>query len=326
MGNSSKRLATISRIFVVLLLLTCGVVVYFVSQLWETLAKGYDDQAKSNLRKSQVHMLKEPFTILLIGTDQRSALSKNWRPDVLILLAINPKKQSAKILSIPRDLLVPIANSKHARDKINAAAYYGYLYHLDPIVNIRQTIENYFKVPIDHYAKINFQGFTDLVNILGGIQVHVKKEFRQQMIGGKWAHFQPGFQHLNGAEALAYVRMRKQDPLGDNARNERQREVMSQLIDKLVSFRSITHFHQLMKAVGNNLTYSFQPEEFLILQQLYHRIPQHRIETVKVSSHPFHQEQWYEIMDKKERQRLCNSLRKDLELPAIVLPEDEKSP
>ncbi|RAL25980.1 LCP family protein [Thermoflavimicrobium daqui] len=311
--KSKKTIWRVTISFVLLILVGVG---YIVTQTWGAIAKGHDDKGKSDLRDNQVSM-EEPFTMLLLGTDQRGAKSTNWRPDVMMVVAINPKTKSAKVLSIPRDTYVPIANTDE-KAKINAAAYYGKLKNVDMVQNVRKTIENWLNIPIDYYARINFQGFTDIVDTLGGVDVTVQREFKQQMIGGQMAHFKPGKSHLNGAQALAYVRMRKQDPLGDKGRNMRQQEVIHQLMDKMVSFESIAKFNSLVQAVGNNFTYSFKPNQFLDLKNIYSEIPRNKIKTIQLKSTADPQRNYIELVSEQELARVTKELQDQLELKPTI--------
>ncbi|MBA4541792.1 LCP family protein [Thermoactinomyces daqus] len=270
------------RILTVFILLILGVGAYFGTQIWGAFANSGKKLSKSDLRKSQVEFQKAPFTVLLIGTDQRGHTA-NWRSDVLILAAVNPKTKSIKLVSIPRDVYTEIPNSGGVKTKINAAPYYGYKSGVGQVQNIRLAIEHVLHIPVDYYARINFQGFEDIVDALNGVDVNVKFPFHQAAIGGKMVYFEPGEHHLNGSEALAYVRMRHQDPKGDLGRNERQREVISALINKMASAEGVFNFGDVMKAVGNNFEMSFQATDIPALIELYRSIPQQNIETLQAN-------------------------------------------
>jgi LCP family protein required for cell wall assembly len=223
----------------------------------------------SNKRSAEVNIKKDPFIVLLMGTDGRSAQTHNWRPDVLMLAAVNPSKKSIKLVSVPRDLYVEIANTDGAKDKINASAAYAYQKGIDPILNVRETVENLFNIPIDYYAKVNFQGFMDIVDLMGGVDVNVAFPFHMKAIGGETVYFQKGPAHLDGHQALAYVRMRHDDPNGDAGRNKRQREVIQILIDKLASFDTVPRFMELVSTVSNNFQHSFAFSEIPTLAKIY---------------------------------------------------------
>lgn len=104
--------------------------------------------------------------------------------------------------------------------------------------------------------KVDFKGFIDLVNLFGGVDVNVPFNFKQAtFIDGtiKEVQFKKGKQHLNGAEALAYVRMRHKDPKGDLGRNARQREVIENLLDKAATIATITKIGDVFDVLETTL-------------------------------------------------------------------------
>ncbi|MFC7440021.1 LCP family protein [Laceyella putida] len=313
--SPTKRRRWIWRFVIMIFLIIAGVGSYFSTQLWGAFAHSSKPLKKSTWRAERIVIEeKDPFTVLLIGTDQRSTDPNNWRPDVLILAAVNPKTNTIKLLSIPRDTYVKIANTD-VRTKINAAAMYGRITGVGEVENIRQTIENIFHVPIDYYAQVNFQGFENLVDALGGVDVNVKQRFTQQAIGGEMITFEPGRHHLNGSEALAYVRNRKAFAEGDFARNERQREVISQLIDKMTGIDGVTKFNKITNALGGNFDHSFQFQEIPSLIKTYQEIPKEKIETITFEAYPkmYKRSGWVVIIPDEEIERISRILHQQLE-------------
>lgn len=313
-----KWILTLACLVVILFVGIGGFLLYHVGYtLNDTVNKTKKELTLSDKRSKKVDIKKDPFTILLIGTDGRSAYTQNWRPDVLMLAAINPKNRSIKIVSIPRDTYVEIANTKGAKDKINATPAYAYRQKEDPVHKIRETVENLFHIPIDYYAKANFQGFTDIVDVLGGVDVNVPFAFQTKMIGGKMAYFEKGPAHLNGAEVLAYVRMRRSDPEGDKGRNKRQREVVQQLVDKLTSLDVVTKFPELVKTVSNNFEYSFSFTEIATLTQSYHQ-SKNNVEEIEIKTIPSRKYlggvyAYIENIPEEEQQRISEILQRQLE-------------
>ncbi|SDC94032.1 transcriptional attenuator, LytR family [Melghirimyces thermohalophilus] len=288
---------------------------YLIAQVWGALANTYDPLEQSSKREGEA-TLEKPFTILLLGTDARK-VTTNWRADVIILATVNPKKKSVKMVSIPRDTYVKIANTDKM-DKINSAPYYGRKSvnpkGPGPIANTAQTVEDLLHVPVDYYVKVNFQGFIDVVDALGGVNVNVKFPFSQEHFGGEVIPFKPGPKLLNGNEALAYVRMRKQDPRGDLGRNERQREVMTNLLDRAMSLNTVTKIDDLLDAVGQNMKLGIKVQDLPKLQSIYQDIPKESIQNMKLKGENKRLEYWYYIVSNQERQRMSNILRKHLEL------------
>jgi LCP family protein required for cell wall assembly len=132
------------------------------------------------------------------------------------------------VVSIPRDTWVniPKAANGHGgtKAKINAAYAWG------GIPLMVRTVESFTKVRINHVAVIDFAGFAEIVNTLGGIDVDVEKDFTS--IHPPFRSFQAGMQHLNGDEALDYSRQRKQFNHGDFSRIEHQQQVIQAILDK----------------------------------------------------------------------------------------------
>ncbi|WIL47280.1 LCP family protein [Bacillus bombysepticus] len=200
---------------------------------------------KSDLRNEDVEITKEPFTILIMGIEDYATDGQNGRTDSLMFATVNPKTKKVSLMSIPRDSRVPIVG-KGKEDKINAAHAYG-----GEEMAIK-TVEGFLKVPVDHYIKIDFQGFKGIVDAVGGVTVDVPFDFweRSDVDYYKKIQFKQGQQNLNGEEALAYVRMRKQDPNGDYGRAARQRQLLAAVAQKLNSTSTVFKIKDLTAVVG----------------------------------------------------------------------------
>lgn len=187
---------------------------------------------------------RDPFSILLLGVDERQG--DRGRSDTMILLSIQPASHSAIAISIPRDTRV-LMPQRESYDKINHAYAYG-----GSALSVA-AVERLFGIPIAYYMKTNMEGLVDIVDTVGGIEIDNQWAFEYD---GKT--YPLGKQHLNGAEALGFVRMRKEDPKGDFGRTQRQRQVLSAAIDQVVSFRSLGKLphilSQLSQDVRTNLT------------------------------------------------------------------------
>lgn len=301
---------------------------YLFYRTWDAAADTHKpmDREKSDLRDNEV-TIEDPFTVLLLGTDVTKE-NDNWRPDVIIVAAVNPKTHSIKMVSIPRDSYVEIANTGGHRDKINSASYWGRQKGVDPVTNTAETIEQMLNVPIDHYAKVNFKGFIDVVDALGGVDVNVKFDFWEKKLGSpERYYFKKGPMHLNGDQALSYVRMRKRDPRGDLGRNERQREVLVSLMDQALSLKGLTKVNQIMDILGENISTSFKVRELLAMQELYRKISKDNIDMIELKV----TDGWAQIggqnasivqVSDAEKQRVSQILREHLELDPPS-PEEE---
>jgi len=154
----------------------------------------------------------KPQVVLVVGSDSRSQLTRpgdaqkfgttqdagGVRSDVIMLVRLDPAAHTAKILSIPRDLLVPIAGTS-GRGKINAAFASG-------PAQLIQTIQTQLGTPINHYLLINFDGFRTIINALGGIRMNFPYPAADAYSGLRITH--PGCQQLSGEQALSVARAR----------------------------------------------------------------------------------------------------------------------
>lgn len=203
----------------------------------------------------------EPFTILLMGIDSTDAvLTKNAvaNGDSLILITFNPKTLNATMLSIPRDSYVPIACWPGKKEnKITHAAAYG----TDCMIN---TIENFFDVNIDYYAKINFKGLVNLVNAMGGIDVEVPQDLctdnsnREEVVC-----INKGWQHLDGEGALVLSRNRKQLVNGDFGRGQNQQLVIQAMLQKVKTINSVSQFTEIFNTISNSLDTNLTTKQIL---------------------------------------------------------------
>lgn len=185
-----------------------------------------------------------PLNIALMGTDQRSTAERG-RSDVLLILHISGDRKSAYLISLPRDYWVPIPG--HGTAKINAAYSWG-----GPALAVK-TVEQLLDVPIDHTALINFEGFANVIDAIGGVSVYNK---HGSEIDG--VYFPEGQIELTtGSDALLFVRDRYGLPNHDFDRTERQRDVIKAVVEKLLSRGVLTSpetFRNAVTTLGPNFT------------------------------------------------------------------------
>ncbi|WP_156791468.1 LCP family protein [Bacillus sp. SG-1] len=244
-----------------------------------TTNKIYQELDSSNLpnNSSEIEITKQPFSILLVGIEnQKGGLG---RSDVLLLLTVNPGTHDIKMVSIPRDTLTYIPAAGIDTKIAHSYGYGG----IEPTI---EAINKFIDVPIDYYITTNFQGFEDIVDSLGGITVDIPFTFTAQLTGSlNWKTFYEGSEKLNGNEALAYVRMRKQDPKGDLGRNERQQQVMKAIVDKGTSFSTITKADDILEDLGNNVKTNIPPSKFISLVKLYSKIKDEEFNLLKLEGY-----------------------------------------
>ncbi|WP_443707104.1 LCP family protein [Salinispora arenicola] len=208
------------------------------------------------------------LNILLVGTDSRDPDASmdergKWRADTIIVMHIPSDHQKAYLVSIPRDLYVPIPESASAdcgsgqRKKINAAFAFGGL----PLAV--RTVECFTDVRLDHVMAIDFGGFQEVTDALGGVDLTVEKTITS--IHKPYRTFTEGINHMDGAEALDWIRQRKQFPRGDFDRMRHQQEFLRALMNKAASTGTLTNpikLNDFLKAVTAAVTVD---EEFSLI-------------------------------------------------------------
>ena len=198
--------------------------------------------------------------ILLVGSDSRDPDMKDdgagkWRADTLILMHVPEDHKSAQLISIPRDLWVVIPKSNDAecgdgsRAKINAAFAFGGL------PRAVHTVECLTDVKVDHVMAIDFGGFKEVTDALGGVDLKVEQTVTS--IHKPFRVFKKGTMHMNGEQALDWVRQRKQFARGDFARMQHQQDFLKALMDKAASGGTISNpakLNSFLKAVTAAVT------------------------------------------------------------------------
>lgn len=237
-ASKSRRkfpLRKVIALVVVLLLVLAGVAIFWAVDTYNSLKS-------SVIRTSALSLTKDnspASTFLIVGNDGRSPEAQSdvegARADTIMLLIHTENKDS--LISIPRDAMVEIPPFMDKRGifaqpgeevekiwaKINAAYSYG-----GPKLLV-ETVEQLVGLKVDHYAEVGFEGAAALTDALGGINLCYDQEVNDPDSGMVWT---PGCKDVNGAEALAYSRMRYQDPLSDIGRTLRQRTVVQKLAAK----------------------------------------------------------------------------------------------
>ncbi|HDX9627806.1 TPA: LCP family protein [Bacillus cereus] len=264
--------------FLIFVFLFGGVGLYILNSYSSLMGmySGFTRQ-KSDLRTEDVEITKEPFTLLIMGIEDYATDGQNGRTDSLMFATVNPKTKKISLMSIPRDSRVPIVG-KNKEDKINAAHAYG-----GEEMAIK-TVEGFLKVPVDHYIKIDFQGFKGIVDAVGGVTVDVPFDFweRSDVDYYKKIEFKQGQQDLNGEEALAYVRMRKQDPNGDYGRAARQRQLLAAVAQKLNSASTVFKIKDLTAVVGKYIKTDIPISDGLALYNKLSGFDPSTIQTLKL--------------------------------------------
>lgn len=215
---------------------------------------------------------KERVNILLLGADTNAARKSQGEvplSDTIIIATIDPATKKIGLLSIPRDLRVEIPGV--GKDKINAAYSNGSLTSITGPGLVRATIEYNFGIKIDYYAVVDFAGFEKIVDTLGGVTIDVPAPIKDDAYPGEKFNytrivFHTGLQHMNGIQALRYVRTRHDD--NDFARGNRQQQLLEALRAQSLSLGLITKAPQLISQLGDTIRTDLPPSDALKLAKL----------------------------------------------------------
>lgn len=191
--------------------------------------------------------------LLQLGTDDDERDESSGLTDTIMLVQLDAEEDRASILSFPRDLLVTHCDG--TRGRINRAFKYGE--SLQPgggPACLVDTVERLTGVPVDHYVQIDFEGFIDAVNELGGVTFYIEEPLEDERAG---LDTPAGCVTFDGAEALAFVRARHLDPESDFGRVARQQRFLREMMDEASSLETLTNPTRLLgfvRALGNAVT------------------------------------------------------------------------
>ncbi len=212
------------------------------------LDKSADDVVEDGLLTA-----KDKTTIMIMGVDERD--DDVGRSDTLMVATLDPKKDQAALMSIPRDTRVKIKG--HGWDKINAAYAYGSAKGGSEAGEklAQRTVEDFLGVNMDHYVVVNIQAFQKIIDAIGGIDIDVEKRMYYEDPwdddGGLIIDLQPGMQHMDGKTAVTYVRYRDEE--GDIGRIKRQQKFMKACMDKVTSPAIIPKLPSVIKEVMSSV-------------------------------------------------------------------------
>ncbi len=260
------------------------------------------DRVVSDKRDEPVVFGKQqPFSILVLGVDEREG--DKGRSDTMIVLTVNPDKKSTKMVSIPRDTYTEIIG-KNKQDKLNHAYAFG------GIEMSMNSVENLLNIPIDYVVQVNMDSFKDIVDAVGGIEVNNTLDFK---VGNQ--SYPKGNISLSGNEALAFVRMRYEDPRGDFGRQDRQKQVIQAVMRKGASVNSLLNYKSIFAAVGDNVRTNMSFDEMTEVQSKYkdafNKVDQLYI---KNGEGKMINGIWYYIMNDSELNGIQTELRDHLKL------------
>ena len=225
---------------------------------------------------------KDVMNILLLGTDN-AGNAGHGRTDTMIICSINTKTGEVKLSSIVRDLYVHIPYMK-LQNRINAANAFG-----GPNMAIK-CVNEALGLNISRYASINFNGFKDLVDLLGGVELEITAGEANQINLYTQGGVKEGLAMLNGAQALEYCRIRNLD--NNFGRNERQRKFLEAVVKKVLSENSMDQLMELVEAGMSMVTTNMTTSDLFTI--LFTVVP--NMQEMQMYSFPAQGEYHYEVI------------------------------
>jgi len=207
-------------------------------------------------KEQKIVTKKDPFSVLMLGVDERK--DDSGRSDTMIVITVNPEKQTMKMLSIPRDTRTEIIGHNSV-DKINHAYAFG------GVPMAVDTVEHFLDIPIDYYVFVNMDGFLQIIDTIGGVTIDNDMDLTFDSY-----HFPKGEITLDGNNALIFSRIRYEDPRGDFGRQIRQRQIIEAVLKKASSTSSILlKATDMLDVVGDNVRMNFTMKDLIQLQSIY---------------------------------------------------------
>jgi len=269
---------------------------------------GENDGSKKIEEALSKHKNKEPISILILGNDTRG--DDRGRADTIIVMRFNPEANKVVLVSIPRDFRVKIPG--YSYNKINSAHAIG------GVELMIRTVKDFTDIDINHYVMVDFKGFKEIVDALGGIDIYVDKRMRDSSLG---ISLKSGYQNLDGENALKYVRFRH-DAQGDFGRIERQQKFIRAILDESVKIRSIFKVPELVNIVVENTRTDMTMSEMVSLGRQLNALEKSDFDGVMLPGTPeMRGGVSYVIPDGEEMEKIFYRVKNGLALDGELPPE-----
>lgn len=263
-----KRLTPAGIAVVIIFFLLCAWMGYWFSGLlFEPIVPVEKD--KDEKGEEHAYSSSQILNVLILGTDQRE--DEPARADTIILASLDIKEKEAILLSIPRDTRVMIPGKGVTR-KIN------YSHAAGGIPLTVDTVEKFLGVPVHYYVETNFQGFSSMLDVLGGITLNVEERMYKPEEG---INLKAGLQKLNGHDALAYVRWRG-DGRGDIGRIERQQKFFKSLSSQALNLSTVWKIPELIQELNKHIKTDMKVQKMLQIANKFKDLDEIKITTYMV--------------------------------------------
>lgn len=242
----SKKRRLTGKVFAVIISVVLCIGIYYLY--------GMDQFLLSDGKKADATITKKPFSIYVTGIDTYDSNDAQNRSDVNIIITVNPRTKQILMVSTPRDYYVDLyiaddekdSGSNVGKDKLTHAGSHGYYSSM-------RTLEHLYDIDLKYYMRMNFTGFEEIVDALGGVTVYNEESFTS--IDGYY--IEGGTVTLNGEYALAFARERKAFSNGDNQRGINQMKVIRAMIDKMMSKQMLLNYTDILNSIKQSMSSNF---------------------------------------------------------------------
>lgn len=231
-----------------LALIAIASVLLFIGQKITTVATSLNFQSVEIVQPESIkiteEMLKKRINVLLLGIDDGDMDDPDVakRTDAIILASFDPVAKEVALVAIPRDTRVKIPGHI-GYDKANHAYAYG------GSILAKKMVATNLGVPVNYYILVDWQGFIEIIDLLGGIDIHVESSMKyEDPYANLKIDLEKGYQHLNGHQAGEYVRFRA-DELGDIGRVQRQQKFLKAVVEQVFALETVTKIPSILSTI-----------------------------------------------------------------------------
>ena len=212
-------------------------------------------ETKQEIIESTIEVTQDAFIVYLSGIDQFEPIATTGRSDVNMLAVVNPETHQILLVVTPRDYYLEFEHPD-----ITDGSYYDKLTHAgnSGVQTSIKALENLYNISVEHYVRINFTSFIDVVDALGGVEVYSEQDF---ITSHFYIPVYEGYNYFNGDEALAFVRERFNLNEGDFQRGRNQQAMLTGIIEKAMSPAILTGYGNILNSLEGNMDTNFSSTE-----------------------------------------------------------------
>ena len=313
--KSKKKSKFATAVFIIVLICTMflfGWIGYVGAYLYPLLTgSSEEDEVKAPITEEQkAAFASGKITVLMMGSDRREGEEQS-RSDTLMVAFVDLDQKQIRLLSMPRDTYVTIPTTGE-QTKINHSYAYG------GVDLVKQTLESNFGIKCDYYMDVDFQGFIDVIDALGGITLDVPRDMYYPDEG---IDLTAGVQDLDGSKALQFCRFRS-DGQGDLGRIDRQQAFLVAMKEKMFSAGTLLKIPDICSAVMENMQTDFTGTQILqILLQLKNGVD---FQTYQPDNIPEYKDDISYVFMTDKGQKLIDALITFGEIPADIEATTDK--